>query len=195
MPSTRWRIPGKKAIAEDEVRGVLRRRRNVAYNKPDNFGVSSAEAIATQFRQIMGAVALITVVVSSIGLLVGGVGVMNIMLMSVTERTHEIGIRKAIGAKRGDVIRQFLIEAVVLTGLGGIAGVLFALLLIAIANVALPEHPRRRTHLGDRSCRRSRHERGTVLRNVSRGEGRQAGSGGSVAIRVRAIDSLKRLSH
>ncbi len=132
---------GKKDAAEDEVLGVLRRRRGVAYNQKDNFGISSAEAIAAQFRQIMGAVALITVVVSSIGLLVGGVGVMNIMLMSVTERTHEIGIRKAIGAKRGDVIRQFLIEAVVLTGLGGVAGVLFALLLIFVANFALPSIP------------------------------------------------------
>ena len=90
------------------------------FNKPDNFGITSAEAIAENFRQIMSTVALMTIVVSSIGLLVGGVGVMNIMLMSVTERTHEIGVRKAIGARRGDVVRQFLTEAVVLTGLGGL---------------------------------------------------------------------------
>ena len=94
--------------------GLLRRRRNVPFNKPDNFGMTSAEAIADNFRQIMSTVALMTIVVSSIGLLVGGVGVMNIMLMSVTERTHEIGVRKAIGARTGDVIRQFLTEAVVL---------------------------------------------------------------------------------
>jgi putative ABC transport system permease protein len=116
--------PGYKDAAEDEIRGLLRRRRNVPFNKPDNFGISSAAAIAENFRQIMSTVALMTIVVSSIGLLVGGVGVMNIMLMSVTERTHEIGVRKAIGARRGDVIRQFLTEAIVLTGLGGLAGVL-----------------------------------------------------------------------
>ncbi|MGH9578575.1 MAG: ABC transporter permease, partial [Terriglobales bacterium] len=84
--------PGSKAAAEDQIREILRRRRRVPFDKPDNFGVSSSEQIATQFRQITGVIALVTVVVSSIGLLVGGVGVMNIMLMSVTERTREIGV-------------------------------------------------------------------------------------------------------
>jgi len=129
--------PGQKAAAEDEVRGILRRRRNVAFDKPDNFGISSAEQVADQFRQIMSMVALMIVVISSIGLLIGGVGVMNIMLMSVTERTREIGVRKAIGARKRDVIRQFLTEAVALTGAGGIVGVLFAVglsVLIKMAN-------------------------------------------------------------
>jgi putative ABC transport system permease protein len=132
---------GMKSQAEDEIRGTLRRRRGDPYSKPDSFGISSAEAIATQFRSIMSAVALVTIVVSSIGLLVGGVGVMNIMLMSVTERTHEIGIRKAIGAKRRDVIRQFLIEAVVLTGGGGLAGVIISVGLVALANILMPKIP------------------------------------------------------
>jgi putative ABC transport system permease protein len=133
--------PGFKDDAEDEIRGLLRRRRNVPFNKPDNFGISSADAIAGQFRQIMSTVALMTIVVSSIGLLVGGVGVMNIMLMSVTERTHEIGVRKAIGARRGDVIRQFLTEAVVLTGLGGLAGVLVGVGAAAALPLVFPSMP------------------------------------------------------
>jgi putative ABC transport system permease protein len=134
-------FPGYKDAAEDEIRGLLRRRRNVPYNKPDNFGISSAEAIADQFRQIMSTVALMTIVVSSIGLLVGGVGVMNIMLMSVTERTHEIGIRKAIGARRGDVVRQFLTEAVVLTGLGGLVGVALGVAASACLPLVFPSMP------------------------------------------------------
>jgi ABC-type antimicrobial peptide transport system permease subunit len=133
--------PGYKDAAEDEIRGLLRRRRNVPFNKPDNFGISSAEAIADQFRQIMSTVALMTIVVSSIGLLVGGVGVMNIMLMSVTERTHEIGIRKAIGARRGDVVRQFLTEAIVLTGLGGLAGVIVGVAAAAALPLVFPSMP------------------------------------------------------
>ena len=133
--------PGMKAEAEDEVRELLRRRRKVPVDKPDNFGMSSAEEIAVQFHQITGVVALITVVISSIGLLVGGVGVMNIMLMSVTERTREIGVRKAIGARRRDIVWQFLIEAITLTGSGGAIGVLLGLMISAIINLAVPSLP------------------------------------------------------
>lgn len=133
--------PGFKDAAEDEIRGLLRRRRHVPFNKPDNFGISSAAAIAENFRQIMSTVALMTFIVSCVGLLVGGVGVMNIMLMSVTERTHEIGVRKAIGAKRSDVVRQFLTEAVVLTGLGGLAGVLVGVGAAAALPLAFPSMP------------------------------------------------------
>jgi putative ABC transport system permease protein len=133
--------PGKMAQAEDEVRGLLRRRRHDAYDKPDSFAITSPAALADTFRQIMSTVALMTVVVSSIGLLVGGVGVMNIMLMSVTERTHEIGVRKAIGARRWDVIRQFLTEAVVLTGLGGIVGVVLGYAGASLISVAFPTLP------------------------------------------------------
>ena len=112
-------FPGKVEQAKDEVTAVLRRMRSDKPFAPDSFGIATADSIISQFRDIMGMVVLVTVVVSSIGLLVGGIGVMNIMLVSVTERTREIGVRKAIGARRSDITWQFLLEAMTLTATGG----------------------------------------------------------------------------
>ena len=134
-------VPGHMSEAEDQIRGVLRRRRNVPFNKPDSFGISSAQQIADQFRQITSSVALLISVISSIGLLVGGVGVMNIMLMSVTQRTREIGVRRAIGARKRDVIWQFLTEAIVLTGSGGVIGVILGVAISLLINLAVPSLP------------------------------------------------------
>jgi putative ABC transport system permease protein len=112
--------PGMLDQAVDQIRDVLERRRNVSYGGKDNFSINTAEQQVQEFHNIVGMVALAMVVLSSIGLLVGGIGVMNIMLVSVTERTREIGVRKAIGAKNGDITWQFLLEAMTLTGAGGV---------------------------------------------------------------------------
>ncbi|MBX9604030.1 MAG: ABC transporter permease [Bryobacteraceae bacterium] len=132
---------GRMAAAMDEVRAVLRMERRVPLSAPDNFAMSTAEQMVEQFRSITAMTALVMVVMSSIGLLVGGIGVMNIMLVSVTERTREIGIRKAIGARRIDIVVQFLTEAVVLTGIGGLLGMLFGYLVSLGARLAFPELP------------------------------------------------------
>jgi putative ABC transport system permease protein len=110
--------------ALDQITTILRINRHVPANKPDDFALSTAQQMVEQFRQITSMTFLVMIILSSIGLLVGGIGVMNIMLVSVTERTKEIGVRKAIGARRVDIITQFLLEAAVLTGLGGLVGLL-----------------------------------------------------------------------
>jgi putative ABC transport system permease protein len=129
------------AAALDEIRVILRQERRVPYSKPDNFFVSTSEQMIEDFRQLTSVVALVLVVLSSIGLLVGGIGVMNIMLVSVTERTREIGVRKAIGARRSDIVIQFLTEAVVLTAMGGTIGMLFGWGVSRIARFAFPTLP------------------------------------------------------
>src|SRR5216683_629911 len=123
--------------AVDQATEVLRRRRNVPFNGKDSFSIQTSQQIVEQFHSIMGMVALATVVLSSIGLLVGGIGVMNIMLVSVTERTREIGIRKAIGAKSGDITWQFLLEAMTLTGTGGVIALILVNALVLLIRVTL----------------------------------------------------------
>ena len=132
---------GKLAAAIDELTAVLRQRRKVPPAAADNFAVSTAEQMIEQFRQLTAVTGLVMVVLSSIGLLVGGIGVMNIMLVSVTERTREIGIRKAIGARKRDIVRQFLTEAVVLTTLGGILGMILGWLVSLASRLAFPSLP------------------------------------------------------
>ncbi|MBX3267951.1 MAG: ABC transporter permease [Acidobacteria bacterium] len=132
--------PGRMKEALEEVRTILRKRRGVEQGKPDNFGVQTSEQIIEQFGAITGGVFLLMVAISSVGLLIGGIGVMNIMLVSVTERTKEIGIRKAIGARKIDIITQFLIEAATLTGLGGILGIAIGIGLSLLIQTFLPTY-------------------------------------------------------
>jgi putative ABC transport system permease protein len=134
-------VRGRMDQAQDEIRGLLRRRRHVKPNDPDNFGIATADSIISEFRAIISTVALVMVVISSIGLLVGGIGVMDIMLVSVTERTREIGVRKAVGARKRDIAWQFLLEAVVLTGSGGLMGISAGWLLSFTIRALVPSLP------------------------------------------------------
>jgi putative ABC transport system permease protein len=134
------KTPGTIQETIDQIRNVLRQRRKVGFGKPDDFEVFTQESMLDLYNQITGAAYLVMVVISSIGLLVGGIGVMNIMLVSAKERTHEIGIRKALGALSKDIMKQFLIESMFLTGIGGILGTLigFAVAFIVRAVTPLP---------------------------------------------------------
>jgi putative ABC transport system permease protein len=132
---------GMIARAEDEVRAVLRISRRIPFNGSDTFSITTAEQMIEQFHSVTAMVALVMVILSSIGLLVGGIGVMNIMLVSVTERTREIGIRKALGARKADIIVQFLTEAVVLTALGGVLGLTLGWMISRLAGLVFPSLP------------------------------------------------------
>jgi putative ABC transport system permease protein len=133
--------PNRLDEARDEITGTMRRRRHDKPSDPNSFGTSTAESIIAQFRQIISTVAVAMVVISSIGLLVGGIGVMNIMLVSVTERTREIGVRKAVGARRSDITWQFLLEAMTLTGAGGVMGIVGGCLLSITIKSLVPSLP------------------------------------------------------
>jgi putative ABC transport system permease protein len=132
---------GQLATALDQSEEVLRRRRGVRSNEPNNFDLSTADRFIEQFDSITAAVGIVAIAISSVGLMVGGIGVMNIMLVSVTERTQEIGVRKALGARRRDIVRQFLFEAITLTLSGGVIGVLLAILVSRLLLVLLPDLP------------------------------------------------------
>jgi putative ABC transport system permease protein len=132
--------PGLMEEARDQITDMLRVRRQVPFGKDNNFGMATADSVLDQFRAITFGVAIAMVVISSVGLMVGGIGVMNIMLVSVTERTREIGIRKAIGARRRDILWQFLIEAMTLTGVGGLIGLALGWLLTLLIGMILPSY-------------------------------------------------------
>lgn len=133
--------PSKHGYIQDSIEqiiNVLRKRRKVGFGEPNDFSVYTQDVMVDLYNQITGAVYLVMIIISSIGLLVGGIGVMNIMLVTVKERTREIGIRKAIGARSADIMKQFLMEAVFLTGTGGIFGILFGFAIAFLVKSTTP---------------------------------------------------------
>jgi len=147
VPRSEWMLlvirahSGQLKQALDQVEDILRRQRAVKYDDKNNFDLQTADKFIEQFDSITAMVGLVAIALSSVGLLVGGIGVMNIMLVSVTERTAEIGVRKAIGARRRDITNQFLFEAMTLTFLGGVLGVLLAVAVSRIIILIFPSLP------------------------------------------------------
>ena len=124
-----------------QVEAILRIRRSLRYDEPNNFDLQTANRVIEQFDSITMLFGVFAIAISSVGLLVGGIGVMNIMLVTVTERTREIGVRKALGARKQDIIRQFLFEAMTLTFLGGVLGTLIAIGASYLLMLFIPELP------------------------------------------------------
>ena len=138
-------VAGKDEVPMSYVQGqveeALRRKRHVRHNAENDFEITSPDFLSSLWDQLTGALVLLTGIISSIGLLVGGIGVMNIMLISVTERTSEIGLRKAMGARKADIRLQFLIEAVTLSGIGGILGIVAGGLIAFAVRTVIPAVP------------------------------------------------------
>jgi putative ABC transport system permease protein len=124
--------------AIDQTRETMRRYRKLKYLEKDNFAIFGQDTLTEIYRQITGGIYLVMIAISSIGLLVGGVGVMNIMLVSVTERTREIGVRKALGATKRDILWQFLTEAMTLTAVGGVLGIAIGAVAALLINTLSP---------------------------------------------------------
>lgn len=132
---------GRLNEALEDAEGILRQRRGVKFDQPNNFDIKTASNFIQQFDSVTAMVGLIAIAISSLGLLVGGIGVMNIMLVSVTERTKEIGIRKAVGATKKAIVLQFLLEAMTLTFFGGVIGVTLAVVISNLIMLFVPSLP------------------------------------------------------
>ena len=133
--------PGQREQAREEARAILRLIRQVPAGADDNFSMNSADQIIAQFDRIGALIFLATIALAAVSLAIGGIGIANVMVISVTERTREIGVRLAIGAKRRDVRRQFLVEATMLSGAGGVLGVAVAVAIGAVASLVAPGFP------------------------------------------------------
>ena len=133
--------PGLRERARDEARTILRLLREVPPAADDNFAMNSADQIIEQFDRICAQIFLATVALAAVSLVIGGIGIANVMVISVTERTREIGVRRAIGAQQRDVRGQFLIEAAMLSGAGGAIGVVLAAIIGAVASMIAPTFP------------------------------------------------------
>jgi putative ABC transport system permease protein len=132
---------GDAEKTKDEVMDAMRRIRRVKQNAENDFEITSPDFLTNLWSQLTSALVILTSIISSVGLLVGGIGVMNIMLISVTERTGEIGVRKAIGARKSDIRVQFLIEAVTLTAVGGLLGILIGGAIAFLVRTFVPNIP------------------------------------------------------
>jgi putative ABC transport system permease protein len=127
--------PKQMLVLEDEVRALMRARRHVPYQEDDTFGINASDTLMSAWHQLTGAVFAVTIGVVAVFMVVGGIVIMNIMLASVTERTHEIGIRKSLGARRRDILMQFVIESSVMAATGGTIGVLLSFIISRIVDM------------------------------------------------------------